>query len=167
MAQENEYEKISEYLSYDSRSGLVTWIKDKGRAKSGDIAGTIFGSEGYLRLKIFGKNYLVHRIAWLLNYGEFPNEQIDHINHISSDNRLSNLRAVDMVENSKNKSKYKNNTSGVSGVHWNKRSNMWASVISVSGKQVHLGYHVEFSEAVNARKNAEVLYGFHDNNGKG
>ena len=162
-----DLEKLNEYIQYDPLTGIIIWKKDKGNRKAGSVVGGKFGKEGYLRMKIFGKNYLSHRMAWLLSYGSIPNDEIDHINQNTSDNRLSNLRLVSGSENKKNKKRYKNNSSGIVGVRWYSKTSRWVASISIDGNQIHLGYFAEFSDAVNARKNAEVLYGYHANHGKG
>ncbi len=127
-----------------------------------------FGSnhnEGYLTGWIGDKQYLLHRLAWLYVYGYLP-ENIDHINHDRSDNRISNLREVTRKENQQNMSMRSDNVSGVTGVSWDKSRNRWAARIKVDAGYIYLGRFAEFSDAVNARKNAEVLYGFHANHGK-
>jgi len=59
-----------------------------------------------------------------------------------------------------------NNTSGVTGVYWNKRDRKWQAMIKVNNKQIHLGYFEGKTEAITARKIAEIKYGFHPNHGK-
>ena len=49
-----------------------------------------------------GRQYLQHRVAWALHYGEWPASFIDHINHIRDDNRIHNLRVVTRAENNSN-----------------------------------------------------------------
>ncbi len=63
-------------------------------------------------------------------------------------------------------SKSKKNTSGVTGVTWDKSNNRWIAQIVIDGRHKKLGRFTDFSKAVDARKNAEVLYGFHKNHGK-
>ena len=121
---------------------------------------------GYRILDIKGTPYKAHRLIWEKMYGLAPKEHIDHINHDRSDNRLSNLREITHKENSKNAKRSKANTSGQTGVHWNKSNNRWVAEIGVDFKKVYLGSFVSFSDAVDVRKNAEVLYGFHTNHGK-
>lgn len=130
----------------------------------GDIAGSL-NTHGYVGIKVFGKLYLAHRLAYLYMLGETPDE-VDHINHIRADNRWVNLRDVTRSENCKNNSKRKDNASGVTGVHWKKRDSRWVAQIRVDKETLWLGQFVKFSDAVDARKNAEVLYGFHENHGK-
>lgn len=154
------YNRLREILNYDSESGLFTWkVRTSKRIKKGQIAGTV-KEDGYICIRVDGTLYLAHRLVWLYHYGTFPENEIDHINRNKSDNRISNLRDVDRVTNAINKDLQSNNESGVAGVRWSKGSNKWRAYIGVEGKTIQLGYFVEFHEAVNARKNAEVLYGF-------
>jgi len=155
--------KVKEFLKYDSVTGNIYSILDTRNKKAGESLG--YYKNGYIIISFMGNNYPAHRLAWLLHYGTLlkPEEQIDHINHVRSDNTLKNLRIADYKINGKNRSHAKNNTSGVTGVHWS--YNKWRAQIKVDGTIIDLGTFVKFTDAVNARKNAEVLYGFHDNHG--
>ncbi len=154
------YDRLHEILKYDSESGLFTWkVRTSKRVRKGQIAGTV-KNDGYVRIRIDGSLYLAHRLAWLYHYGTFPENEIDHINRNKSDNRIENLRDVDRITNAINKDLQSNNTSGVVGVRWHCKSCRWQAYIGVNGKTIQLGKFEEFYEAVNARKNAEVLYGF-------
>lgn len=155
-------EELKELFHYDKDSGLFTYTYSRGNKKSGDIAGTV-NKDGYVHIKINKKIYKAHRLAWLYEYGYMP-DYIDHENHSRCDNRISNLCETTYAENNKNESLPSNNESGVIGVHF--RKNRWIAQIGIEDKKIHLGSFLEFSEAVNARKNAEVLYGFHENHGK-
>ena len=126
---------------------------------------TCFCGKKYFRMQIKGKNYYIHRLAWLYVHGEFPPEQIDHINSDGLDNRLINLRAVSNSENGKNQRKHSTNVSGVMGVSWHKRDKRWQSSIKVDSKPIYLGSYISFNDAVIARKVAEKQYGFHLNHG--
>ena len=67
---------------------------------------------GYFHGIIFNRLYHVHRVIWFYMTGNFPKDQIDHINHIRNDNRWINLREASIQENDKNRSKAINNISG-------------------------------------------------------
>jgi len=159
-------ENIGEFVQYNSDSGVFIYKKKtNNRVHIGDIVGSYSGV-GYLAFQFKKKKIYLHRLAWLLYYGEEPDGFIDHINGVRDDNRIENLRVVSKLENHKNMKKPNTNTSGVIGVHWDKSKNRWIAKIKVEQKSYNLGHFVEFSDAVNARKNAEVLYGFHTNHGR-
>jgi len=158
--------RLKELYSYDKDSGVFTRnITVHYNAKAGDIAGTKTKA-GYLLISVDGKQYLAHRLAWLYEYGEFPDDSIDHINHDKADNRIENLREADKTENARNVLLTSANTSGCTGVCWLKDRCRWFAQIKIDGKNKFLGSFVNFSDAVDARKNAEVLYGFDENHGK-
>lgn len=159
--------RVRELLSYDPSTGEFRW-KVRRKLKAGSIAGCEFTNQDgkkYWRVSIDGKKYLAHRLAWLVTYGEFPPEQIDHIDGNGLNNRLENFRAVSNAENHRNRRNQSNNTSGVSGVGWHKASRKWQAYIAVNRKDVHLGYFTNKDEAISARKAAEIKYGFHENHG--
>jgi len=154
---------LNKILDYNDISGVFSWKISIGTSKIGKIAGSI-NSKGYIIIRYKKKAYNAHHLAWLWKYGKMP-EMIDHINHIRSDNRLVNLREADYEINAKNMSIRSDNKSGVIGLAWNDKNKRWVSKITVSGNRINLGSFVKFSDAVDARKNAEVLYGFHTNHG--
>ena len=82
----------------------------------------------------------------------------DHINRNPLDNRKSNLRIATHSENMKNRKKFKNNTSGITGVYFNKNKSKWEAHISNNGKVTYLGSFNNKDEAINARLSAELEY---------
>ena len=159
---------LKSILDYDEQSGLFTWKYKTGSKGAGSIAGS--NHRGYIEIGIkYGgkkKKYQAHRLAFIITGYELSDDEfVDHINHCRSDNRLCNLRIVDRTGNARNITKPKNNTTGQVGVNWRKDMCKWQAVITVDYKKIHLGTFAEYHEAVNARKNAEVLYGFHENHG--
>lgn len=148
-------ERLKELLHYNPDTGVFTWIKKSKRSTAiGSIAGSKH-NQGYRATSIDWKRYLLHRLAWLYVYGEFPNGFIDHINRDRSDNRISNLRVVSRSENQQNHKLSKTNKSGVAGVIWAKKDKRWHARIWLGGKTKNLGYFKTFEEAVLARKQAE------------
>lgn len=69
-----------------------------------------------------------------------------------------NCRWIDRNTSSYNTRKAKNNTSGRTGVYWFDRVGKWTASISFDYKQIHLGYFVNFEDAVKAREDAEIKY---------
>ena len=121
--------------------------------------------DGYRRASVFGRRYRAHRLIWAIHYGTWPNGQIDHINGKRDDNRIENLRDVTATDNTRNRHDNALNTSGQMGVCWNKAKEKWRVTIGAGGKRIHIGEFREKSEAVAARKKAELLLGYHPNHG--
>lgn len=131
---------------------------------SGSVAGS-FNNKGYINIEIDSKSYKAHRLAWFYVNGQFPDGDIDHINHVKSDNRLSNLRVVTNQQNCMNRSMTDLNTSGAVGVHWCKTNSKWVASIGLNGKRLTLGKFKDKSKAISVRKKAEVEFNFHKNHG--
>jgi hypothetical protein len=111
----------------------------------------------YFSAVINKKHTKLHR--FLLNQLEFNKKNlIDHINADSCDNRKGNLRVCTSSQNVINVGRKINNTSGVTGVIWDKESGKWMSYISINRKQKKLGRFYDFEDAVNARKKAEINF---------
>lgn len=159
-------QRLKEVLSYNSSTGEFVWLFDCVANKvKGKVAGSI-KTGGYRQIRIEGQRYAAHRLAWLYVHGKFPPDEIDHINGMTDDNRIDNIRAVSHTENAKNRRMYKNNKSGIMGVAWAGKAKKWWSQIRLSGKTKSLGYHKDFFEACCARKSAEKKYTFHTNHGR-
>lgn len=123
-------------LSYDKNDGSFTWRCDSPRRKAGHNAGSV--SHGYRTVSIGGKKHYLHRIAWLLSTGHWPDGEIDHINGRRDDNRLSNLRDVPKSWNGENKrTANRNNAVGIRGVTQN--GSRWMARITVNGQLQYLG----------------------------
>lgn len=141
---------------------LINRVMRGRRAKPGAIAGSPNG-DGYLRVRVNGRQFRVHRIVWLMTFGKWPVGQIDHINGIRHDNRIENMREVDAQGNQRNQHIRPDNTSGVTGVVLER--GLWAARIKVDGKKFRLGRFKTKDEAAAARKAAEIVLGFHPNHG--
>src|SRR5262249_1798675 len=106
--------------------------------RKGTIAGCINPTDGYWRIKIKGRNYYAHKLAWFYVTAKFPTFHLDHKNTIKCDNRFENLRPASRSLNGANRRKPRNNTSGFKGVStW--PSGRWFARIRYSGKLHHLG----------------------------
>lgn len=145
-------EELKELLNYDAETGIFTRkVKRRGiRAKIGDIAGRL-RFDGYVAIKINGKIYRGHRLAWLYVYGNYPNGEIDHINLIKSDNRIENLREVSRSENMQNiYNAGKSSTTGFRGIDYRKSMGLYQARIQSNGKRHFLGYYSSAKEAHDA-----------------
>ncbi len=131
-------DRLKELLSYDPLTGVFKRVISITRAgKAGDIAGGARKS-GYVSISVEGKLYLAHRLAWLYMYGHWPKQHIDHINGVTGDNRIENLRDVSRSVNMRNlKSAKKSNSCGFLGVA--KRGDKFRARISLNRKATYLG----------------------------
>lgn len=113
-------------------------------------------SEGYLRAYDSNTqtNIFIHRLIMNVTNGM----TVDHINHIKTDNRKSNLRIATYSQNSMNQKKRSVNTSGITGVSWFERDQNWRVQIMVNRKNIHIGYFDNLQDAIKARKEAEIKY---------
>ena len=150
-------ERLKSLLTYDPDTGVFTNIAKRKFIPAGAAVGSTL-TRGYKACMLDGKRYMLHRLAWLYVYGSWPKGQIDHINHITSDNRIANLRDVSCAENHQNRARKTKSASGYLGVTWHKRDKRWQAHIEKDGRAIYLGQFVELSDAVNARINAEPIY---------
>lgn len=134
---------------------------------AGKVAGTIH-PEGYV---IIGYDYVyvkAHRLAWFYVHGEWPKDEIDHINGIRNDNRIENLRQSTKSQNMQNKKKYSVKSdlpqSIYPGVTWSKVMRKWIARISKDGKKYYLGSFIEPEDAYKVYlENKKKLHDFYNN----
>lgn len=145
-------ERLREVLHYDPDTGVFTWkVRTSNRVKVGDEVGFAL-THGYIGTMLDGRRYKLHRLAWLYVHGVWPDGDIDHKDGIKDNNRISNLRVVDMSMNQQNlKQARSNSTSGFLGVHKTVASRqgkkIWMARIKSGGKSICLGYFESPSEA--------------------
>jgi len=97
---------LRDLLDYDPETGVFTWrVARRGGASLGDIAGGP-NKKGYIKIRLDGKMYYAHRLAWLYMYGVWPTKFVDHINCVESDNRIVNLRIATRAQNMANSRKH-------------------------------------------------------------
>jgi hypothetical protein len=136
----SDYERFSEYFSYEPETGLIRWTKRSGkRGRVGQIAGNL-DPKGYWRISFLGGTFQAHRIAFLLQQRTWPAGEVDHINGNRSDNRWCNLRQASRSLNGQNiRRPMSTNTSGFLGVSFHKGNGRWVAAIKVARKTLFLG----------------------------
>lgn len=163
-----EVHMIRDHVSYDPITGIFTHAisKPKGRIVAGEVMHSYVRPSGYVQIKVCGRLYMAHRVAWLLTHNIWPEFELDHEDHDRANSILLNLRPVTQAENAKNRSLNANSTSGITGVtfcnHWKK----WRATINIDGKRKTLGYFPTKDEAAIARKSANDNAGYHRNHGE-
>lgn len=168
---------LRQLIDYDPETGALKWRQrslhlfpdlracNSWNARySGQPALNADKGLGYRSGTVFNIRLLAHRVAFAIHTGQWPTGEIDHINGDKSDNRACNLRDVTRAENQLNRSRRRNNESGVNGV--SRRKNRWTAMIQHNGKRHHLGFFSTRDEAAQARAEAEERFGFHPNHGR-
>lgn len=179
MRNEIAISELHNLMRYDPDTGLLYWkprlreMFERERTYrmwntryAGAVALTANDSFGYLHGAISGVKVKAHRVAWALHTNEWPVNDLDHINGVRTDNRITNLREVDAAENAKNQKLHTSNTSGVPGVYWSKDAQKWRAQIDVDGTRKYLGYFRHKPDAIAARETAMTEAGYHENHGK-
>lgn len=165
---------------FDYVDGRLVWKKKRGEEKetrrwNTRYAGKDAGCEyrpvksvtNYVRVVISKEWKLAHRIVWEMHYGEIKEGlQIDHKNGDGCDNRIENLRLVSGSQNKKNVPIQSNNTSGVAGVSWDKKSSAWVGRVSVNGDREVVYRGGDIHGARSAVAEAQALAGYHPNHGR-
>lgn len=151
-------DELKNLICYDPSFGKFTWlINRRGYAKIGDIAGS-YNFGGYIVIKIYGCQYQASQLAWFYMTGEWPEDEIDHEDGITDNNKWNNLRKAAHIQNAKNRKLNINNTTGFKGVH--KRGNKYRSKINFNGIQISLGTFDTMEDAKSAYdKAADFYYG--------
>ena len=166
-------EILKSCVIYNPDTGIFISAKSvRGHAKHKAL-GWVNKEWGYIDISVLYKVYKAHRLAWLYMTGELPENQIDHINHIKTDNRFCNLRSVTQFENMKNCPLQKNNTSGFVGVYRYSPKPAWNTQISCNGKKYMKLFtdkmfgckNLSFMAACLYVANKRIEFGFHENHG--
>lgn len=171
-------ERLARAVSYDPLTGVITWlprsIKEPDSVRwnsryANKEAGTL-EENGYVRIvfQVNGKKHKFrsHRLAWFISTGEPPQGEIDHINQIKTDNRISNLRDVSKSLNQRNSARKSNNTSGITGVTWHRQTGKWCAQANINGKHHHLGLFEEITAAETAARKFRLANGFTETHGR-
>lgn len=145
--------KLKSVLSYDEKTGEFIRLsfsgnKCAGLAQLGPVPKKP-DDRGYIRIRVYGKKYRAHRLAWLYVHGHFPEKGLDHINGDTTDNRIENLREADQSQNSQNRKPMRGCSSQYLGVSRDRKTKKWKAQIMVEGKKFALGY---FSDEIQAHQ---------------
>ncbi|WP_459176977.1 HNH endonuclease signature motif containing protein [Ewingella americana] len=155
-------------FTYCKTTGLIYWKVSRGCIKKGSIVKSM-NSHGYSRVMINKVSYRTHRVIWEMHHGEIPDGMfIDHIDGDFGNNRIENLRVVNKEGNAKNMPARCDSKTGITGVSWSNRHNLWQAYININNQRIHLGWYSksDFIKACEARIVAEVSAGFHINHGR-
>jgi len=144
-------------LDYNPETGIFVWKVPYTYHRLNKEAGIVY-STGYRRIRLEGKRYPAHSIAFLMYHGYRP-KVLDHANGIKDDNRINNLRRSTSSENSKNMGPQSNNTTGYKGVASpDKGRSRYRVKIMSEGKSINIGSFRCKHEAARAYNTAARMY---------
>ncbi len=154
-------ERVRTIFHYEKSTGRLLWKAlphvSASSVKIGTEAGEA-GNMGYRRVRLSGRAYQTHRLIWLYVYGEWPEDQIDHIDGNKANNRIANLRMASNALNRANSKTHSNNVLGLKGVQLHKQSGKYRARIFVNGKHKSLGLHHKIEDAIAAYETAAKDY---------
>ena len=157
--------EITDGLWYEEATGIPWSTKrslgvGKGWATDGELKQfTNKNTNGYYQVSVEGRTKCWHRVVYEHFNGPIPKgKQVDHINNIRTDNRITNLQLLSAADNTRSCLKYKTNTSGHPGVCWFKSRQKWQARIKINGKSKFLGYFDDKLAAAEAYKKAKIKY---------
>lgn len=147
-------DRLKELLSYNPETGVFTCAKKSVHRNVGDVVGGF--SLGYLVCLLEGKQYKLHRLAFLYMTGDFPSKALDHINGDRADNRWCNLREATVIENGRNRKIDYNNSTGVKGLYHRKgRYASYEASVKVDG--MRLTKHICLRGKIESEVVAELI----------
>jgi|SRR6516164_5824807 len=137
--------RLKHLLSYNPDTGIWIWINAPlhNRRRNEKPAGSV-SFDGRRRIRIGGQGYLASRLAFLYMTGEWPKDEVDHIDRDQGNDRWSNLREATSSENKFNRSPI-DGYQGYRGVYACKRK--WQA----QAGGVYLGVFDTLEEALTAR----------------
>ncbi|HTE39765.1 MAG TPA: HNH endonuclease [Steroidobacteraceae bacterium] len=148
-------DELKALLYYHPESGDFVRLD---RRAVGTQAGSLH-HKGYIEIKLLGRMYQAHRLAWFYMTGALPAE-VDHRDLSKSNNVWTNLRAATHAQNRQNRLPRRDCSSGVKGVAWYPNYGKWSAIVVARGQRYFLGYFADKDAAVAARRAAaERLHG--------
>jgi hypothetical protein len=140
--------RARELLRYDRDTGELFWlVRTSNRITVGRVAGSKHCA-GYVQICVDGKMHLAHRLIWLHVHGTWPQFEVDHINGMRSDNRIANLRDIPAAVNMQNmRHASTRSRSGVLGVSWSAKDEVWVANISLGNRARCIGRFNSIDEA--------------------
>lgn len=138
-------ETLRNYFNYYPESGVI-------ERAFGQFAGPIssLSKHGYIRTDFKGFNLQAHHLAWVLHYGKWPEDCIDHIDGDKTNNRISNLRELSHRENLANNPRYR--ATGIPAGCKRLESGKWTCRLHINGIEITLPKKETLEEIIHIRQ---------------
>jgi hypothetical protein len=175
---------LRQLLRYDAETGAFTWreklpdqvdaAQETTRVRIARNWNARFaGKPAFMNVSLRGYHtgviervrHYAHRVAWAMHHGEWPQDEIDHINGDRLDNRMCNLRVASRSDQMKNLGRQARNKTGFLGIWWDEARQNYQAYIRANGRKISLGRFATLDAARQARLDAEERFGFHANHG--
>lgn len=104
------------------------------------------GCGDYLSVMVNYKNYMAHRIIYLLHHKVMP-VCVDHIDGNKKNNDIDNLRAATYTQNAYNRVKNKDTLTNLKNITFCKSRKKYRVQMQINNKNKHFGYFVDLKEA--------------------
>ena len=155
----NKNEFIDDYVIGKTNKGDIFYFDKEDFDKISKYTWRL-SHNGYMQTTITKRpmKKIIEMHSYIMNNDYKSGFVVDHINRNKCDNRKTNLRIVNRNMNGFNISKQINNTSGKTGVSFNKKNNNYMAYICCKNKRIYLGSFYNYDDAVKARAAAELKY---------
>lgn len=144
MTQEQAW--LKNLVHYNPGNGEFTRLAAASNVPAG-LAKPRPSVNGYLRMRLDGRLYYLHRLAWLYENGKWPDDSVDHIDGDRTNNAIANLREATYAQNLQNRELKSVAVSGLRGAYFDIKSKRWQSKIRHNYKSISLGYYATAEEA--------------------
>lgn len=158
--------ELHRLFDYCPVTGVLIWkVKPCPRMPAGVVAGGP-NTRGYWQVRVGERKLKVHRIIFAMWHGYWPSKNVDHINGVTSDNRIENLRDASQLQNNWNRRNQQNSTTGIKGVCRESGTEKWRARIHSKGARLYLGCFSNLEDAERAVRAKRVeLHGVFANHG--
>lgn len=149
-------EYLKSIILYEPLTGMFIWRYKEAcpSFKRGGRISNCVEKDGYIQIRISGKSFKAHRLAFLYITGEWPKEQVDHINGIRRDNRWCNIRECTPRENMFNMRACVDGK--IKGIR--KKNKSYEVTLRINGIPTYLGSYKNLEDAVKTIRAAREKY---------